>query len=295
MKLVDLCPACGSSRFVRRVALNDRNLDKYFRFSKRKYDGLLDDWITELQPEIVFCSDCGHHWYLRQPSAEQLSLMYSTGRPLQPGTISREPTAKMIDEMRTLARLSDKMPARLLDFGSGFGRWARAAACSGFCVYAYEPSEERGAEISNEFVLVHDLALLDGIKFDFIILEQVLEHVSTPLMLLEKIKTYCCQNTILRVTVPNISRSYEGSKIWEDWPYDGNRVHSMPPFEHLHGFTPYSLEKLIQRAGFKALPLHLLWRHSPIRTCGHLFNRLYPSLGQTQSLIRPSSFQVTPS
>lgn len=286
MRLVNLCPTCGGARHKRRAGIDEGNRDRFYRFSKLKYGGLLDDWMNELQPEIVACDDCGHHWYLRQPSPEQLSLMYASGRPLLPGTVSREPTSSMIAEMRRLANLSGKTAPRLLDFGSGFGRWARAAARTGLRVYAYEPSEARGAESVDEFTLVHDLAEMPKIQFDLINLEQVLEHVPAPLETLEQLKAYISPETILRVRVPNILRPPEGADIWKAWPYDGKRVHIMAPFEHLHGFVPLSLIALLNRSGFKPLPLNALWRQYPVLATRNLINRFYPPAGQTMLLAK---------
>ncbi|MFN4310057.1 MAG: class I SAM-dependent methyltransferase [Ferrovibrio sp.] len=253
IRLVDQCPGCGGEHFKRQVAIGDDNRERFHRFSKIKYGGLLDSWVDVLKPEIVACTDCGHHWYLRQPSTEQLSEMYANGRRLLVNEISREPGYEMIAEMRRLVRLVGKRSPRLLDFGSGFGRWARAAARAGFQVHAYEPSTARGAESVDEFTLVHDLAEIDGMKFDAINLEQVLEHVPAPLDTLHQIRAYMEPNSILRIRVPNITRSLEGPEIWRVWPYDGTHVHVMAPFEHLHGFTPESFIALSRRADLRVI------------------------------------------
>ena len=158
-----------------------------------------------------------------------------------------------IDINHKLVRLVGKRSPRLLDFGSGFGRWARAAARAGFQVHAYEPSTARGAESVDEFTLVHDLAEIDGMKFDAINLEQVLEHVPAPLDTLHQIRAYMEPNSILRIRVPNITRSLEGPEIWRVWPYDGTHVHVMAPFEHLHGFTPESFIALSRRADLRVI------------------------------------------
>lgn len=288
MRLVNLCPACGSGCHKRRAGIDEGNRDRFYRFSKLKYGGLLDDWMNELQPEIVACDDCGHHWYLRQPSPEQLSLMYASGRPLLPGTVSREPTSSMIAEMRRLANLSGKTAPRLLDFGSGFGRWARAAARTGFRVHAYEPSEARGAESVDEFTLVHDLAEMAGMQFDVINVEQVLEHVPAPIETLKLIRPFFPADAILRVSVPNILRAPEGRQLWADWPYSGERVHIMAPFEHLHGFTPQSLGMTLERAGYGPVELWRLMGRYPGNVMRRIAGSFLPRLGQTLALARAS-------
>jgi len=284
VRLVSCCPTCGSERYARLVAINDGNRDRYRRFSDVKYGGHLDDWIATLEPEIVVCGHCRHHWYLRQPSPVQLSLMYANGRRLLPGAVSREPTMEMLVEMRRFAKLAGKNQPRLLDFGSGFGRWARAAAKAGFRVHAYEPSEARGSESVEEFTLVHDLSEIAGMRFDAINLEQVLEHVPDPEETLRTITAFCTPNTVLRIRVPNILRPPEGSRVWADWPYDGKRVHAMAPFEHLHGFTRLSLVNLIKRAGYELLPLNKFWRSYPNFAIRNLVGNVYTKVAQTMVL-----------
>jgi 2-polyprenyl-3-methyl-5-hydroxy-6-metoxy-1,4-benzoquinol methylase len=288
VRLVNRCPACEGERYVRRVAIDDKSRERYRSFSEIKYGGLLNGWMAELQPEIVVCSDCGHHWYLRQPSPEQLSLMYGNGRRLLPGAVSREPTQEMLADMRRLAKLIGKEQPRLLDFGSGFGRWARAAARAGFRVHAYEPSETRGAESVEEFTLAHDLSEIAGNSFDAINLEQVLEHVPDPVEILQNIKAFCTANTVLRIRVPNILRPPEGAKVWVDWPYDGKRVHAMAPFEHLHGFTPNSLRCVLERSGFRFLAAHTLLGNYPATAIRQLIGRWVPQVAQTLALVNPA-------
>jgi SAM-dependent methyltransferase len=289
VRLVNRCPACESDRYVRRVAIDESSRERYLSFSEIKYGGLLNGWMDELQPEIVFCSDCGHHWYLRQPLPEQLSLMYAKGRRLLSGAVSREPTQEMLVEMRRLTNLIGIERPRLLDFGSGFGRWARAAAQAGFRVHAYEPSETRGAESVEEFTLVHDLSEIAGLRFDAINLEQVLEHVPDPEETLRTITAFCTPDTVLRIRVPNILRPPEGSRVWADWPYDGKRVHAMAPFEHLHGFTPPSLVNLINRSGYELISLNELWRNYPNLSIRNLIGNFYTKAAPTMALAKLTS------
>ncbi|NJM33048.1 MAG: class I SAM-dependent methyltransferase [Limnobacter sp.] len=286
MKSVNLCPACGKNEFKKKAVINKHNQKSFYSFSKLKYDGLLDSWLDDIQPEIVDCKACGHHWYIRQPSPDQLANMYNKGMHLLPGLISREPTREMLAHMQKLAELSGRDKPQLLDFGSGFGRWAKAAARVGFNVYAYEPSQVRSTKMETEFTLVNDIAQISGMKFDVINLEQVLEHVPTPLETLEHIKCYFSAHSVLRVRVPNILRPPEGKRLWHEWPYNGKRVHIMAPFEHLHGFTPGSLQKLASRAGFETITGLRLLRHYPfewLRTC---IKPLIPQWGSTFVLLR---------
>jgi 2-polyprenyl-3-methyl-5-hydroxy-6-metoxy-1,4-benzoquinol methylase len=285
---VPFCPACGGQVFTTRVKLNHHTYEKFILFSKLKYAGLLDSWLTDLAPEIVECDYCCHHWYRRQPSAHQLSQMYACGIPLQSTVVARKPTSAMLAEMTRLYRASGSNTPTLLDFGSGYGRWARAASRVGFRVFAFEPSEERGSERASEFTLVHQLSAIEGEIFDVVNLEQVLEHVPDPLTVLKTIKEYCHSNAIIRIRVPNIDKPPEGPDLWEKWPYSGvpaHQVHSMAPFEHLHGFTPKSLRTLALRAGFRVGTKWRIARSYPLAWMRQMFGAFRPEWGSTFLLL----------
>jgi hypothetical protein len=218
--------------------------------------------------------------------------MYAAARPMAscrslPG---REPTERMRAEMRRLRRLcSGEGPPRLLDYGSGQGRWAKAGLEAGFTVTAYEPSVARSGQEAVPFEVVHNLAQLDGREFEMIQLEQVLEHVPEPLDVLSGIRRYCIPSTVVRLTVPNLQRAPEGDAIWERWPFDGRRLHTLAPYEHLHAFTARSLRELLARSGFESLPVHRLARSWPKIAASSLLSKLQVNTGSTSVLARVAS------
>ena len=289
MREITACPACGSSGWVQVAALDDDRLVRFLSFSELKYGGLLESWLSSIPPVVLRCPACSHCWYRYQPEPEQLGYMYSKGRTLlnvvQP---SREATPYMQKEMRRLWKLAgdDNIPKTFLDFGSGIGRWARAAVLEGFCVTAYEPSLERGLESGIPFQLVHSIDELSSRKFDVIQLEQVLEHVPDPLETLKQLRELCKPHTVIRISVPNLLRDKDGIKLWKTWPFDGSSPHFLAPFEHLHGFTPSSLAKLIKRSGFEPLPLKKIWPHYPVFLIRNLVGKVYSKAGQTMVLAK---------
>lgn len=287
MRTITQCPACEGKEHQTVVTIDPNRKKSYLQFSELKYDGLLDMWLEEINPEIAACSACGHYWYVRQPSDEQLSQMYCRGKKLIKGKISREPTADMLQEMHRLNQLTVGK-ARLLDYGSGFGRWARAAARNRFHVIAYEPSQERGKEEIDEFTLIHNLESIKGEKFEAINLEQVLEHVASPADTLKTLIEFMTPDSIIRIRVPNLKRPPEGKQVWNDWPYNGKRVHIMAPYEHLHGFTPLSLNRLVDRVGLRALGWHEMLSTHPKLVMRNVLAHLHPGLGQTMVLAKLS-------
>jgi SAM-dependent methyltransferase len=283
------CPACDADAAKVVAELDHDKNERFIAFSNKKYSGLLAGWLREIKLVVMRCEQCGHCWYREQPSDHQLSQMYAAGIPLDSTvSISRDPSDRMLFEMRRLKSLVNLRAPSYLDYGSGFGRWARAAVQVGFRVHAFEPSAKRGAEPDTPFALVHELDALGKMKFDVIQMEQVLEHVPDPAALLRDVRVFCHANTVLRVTVPNILRCEEGANVWNDWPFDGKRPHVMAPFEHLHGFTPRSLNELIKRSGYTTLPFFKLLSHYPLLSIRNVINRIYPAAGQTMVLMKPN-------
>ncbi len=288
MRVVQECPACATAHPSTVAQLDDRRRQAFLDFDQIKYGGLLSTWLEKIPVEVSGCSKCGHAWYRNQPEPDQLSLMYASGRPLtaNAGSLS-EPSVAMKHEMRKVRRLIDAAldEPLLLDYGSGRGRWARAAVAEGFRVVAYEPSTERGREENPPFHLVHSERELQGMKFDVIHLEQVLEHVPDPYETLNSLGAHCHAHTLIRIAVPNILRDPSGTLIWKTWPFDGKSPHVLAPFEHLHGFTPASLNRLCLRAGYRPISPHRIVRTHPLNLLRQWMGSVWPKLGTTAQYI----------
>lgn len=289
MRDVQRCPACDAHANISVVRGDRTRRERYLAYSQLKYGGVMDSWLDAIDLEIVRCRACHHHWYTQQPEPEQLMAMYGSSRPFfGDAAISREPTDEMRRHVRALRRLlpGNVRPA-FLDYGSGYGRWARAACTEGFEVFAYEPSVTRGQEHGVAFTVVHRVEDLAGRRFALVNLEQVLEHVPDPLQVLTEVRALCEPTAVVRITVPNLLRCQEGARIWDEWPFNGRSIHTMAPFEHLHGFTPTSLERVVRRAGFQLLSPFRTIRTHPSLPIRRVAGRIWPRLGHTSLLGTP--------
>lgn len=284
---LDACPACALGRGAIVAELDAPRRERFLAFSALKFGGLLDDWLASVPPVVMHCPACDHHWYRHQPTADQLSRMYASGRRLGDGPPpSMEPTADMRQQMRRLRHLCGNRPGlRLLDFGAGSGRWSRAACDAGFEVTAFEPSANRADASHSRYELVHELAQLSGRVFDVIQLEQVLEHVPNPSDTLTLLRHHCHDGTTLRITVPNLWREAQAGPLWSKWPWDGKSVHVLAPFEHLHGFSSRSLDALLQRCGYRPAPPMAAWRHYPANEVRRRLGTAWPAVSSTLRVV----------
>lgn len=288
---LDACPACTAARAVVVAELDAPRRERFLAFSALKFGGLLDDWLASVPPVVMHCPACDHHWYRHQPTPDQLSRMYASGRRLGDGPPpSLEPTAAMRQQMQRLHRLCGGRPGlRLLDFGAGSGRWSRAACDAGFEVTAFEPSANRSDASHSRYELVHELGQLSGRVFDVIQLEQVLEHVPCPSDTLTLLRRHCHAGTVLRITVPNAWREAQAGPLWDRWPWDGRSVHVLAPFEHLHGFSSQSLDALLQRCGYRPAPARGAWRHYPANEVRRRLGATWPALSSTLRVVMPGN------
>lgn len=253
-----ICPICNSNKIETKCELNEDNFDNFLEFSRVKYNSFLEKIVNQgLHPKIYGCNDCMYCWYNEIPTDKQLMEMYKKANSL--GLSSHLKNKKLKEKSNILLLkgilkiCNKKNKINLLDYGSGHGEFSELASNHYINVTAFEPSISRNSLKSTKNInYVNDLGILkDKIKFDLIILDNVLEHLPNPESKLLELKKYCTKDTLIYINVPNLLRAHEGKNIWKNWPYrKKSMVHTMAPFEHLSGFTPKSLEILLHKCKF---------------------------------------------
>jgi hypothetical protein len=285
-----VCPICNSNKNNIVALLDEIKFKRLIDFSTRKYNGYLQELVEDILPVVRFCLDCGHYWYQNLPNMQQLNHLYQVSQPLSRSFPDRKPTNYMIREMKKLLDMvkskGQKKEVTLLDFGSGFGRWSRAAADVGFVVTSFEPSKNRSLQKDLPYRLVANYRQFQSQKFDSILLEQVLEHVPDPLKILGQLKNNCHKDTLIKIAVPNIYRNKDGKDVWKTWPYNGEAPHILAPYEHLQGFCPKSMDMMIQKAGFKNLSLYQELRYTKFNFLRRLLGKIIPQISSTVRYIK---------
>ena len=289
--IFEYCPACGvlDSEVIFRPSAQSRQ--RFINLSRIKYQGFMDGWEEKFSLEIHKCNRCGHIWQHTQPDQEALFGMYDASRPLRPVIKPREPSSYMLRQMRALFQTVSYVgttKSTLLDFGSGAGLWSRAATAAGFTVTAYEPSAKRSVEASGSsiFRVINHLDDIQNEHFDALIMEQVLEHTQEPIEILKALRAYCHSHTILRISVPNTALLTTKKDVWNDFPFNGKKIHIMSPFEHLQGFSPMSFTTVLEKSGLVRLSLRQLIATHPFYVLRKIIGRFIPYFQQTLAISR---------
>jgi 2-polyprenyl-3-methyl-5-hydroxy-6-metoxy-1,4-benzoquinol methylase len=161
---------------------------------------------------------------------------------------------------------------RALDIGCGDGEFLAALQRGGWECHGTELTEVTARRASAVVGLrirtgaVTTEAYAPGL-FDVVSLWHVLEHLADPDRTLRDCATWLASGGLLLLAVPNLDS-------WQARVFRGAWFHLDPPF-HLHHFTPHSLGRALESAGFEILEArHLSWQYNPYGAVQSLLNAL---------------------
>jgi len=157
----------------------------------------------------------------------------------------------LLDHVRFLQRCARKnAPGEktLLDIGCGGGTFLSLARKRGFSCYGMDVSESAAAAARRQYgltVLHGGIGRVDwdGLRFDFITMFHVLEHLSNPEGSLEYVASLLKPGGSLIIQVPNVE-SIQARAF-------GSRWYGLDVPRHLINFTPKALQTLLDRCGFR--------------------------------------------
>src|SRR5688500_3407473 len=157
---------------------------------------------------------------------------------------------------------------KTLDYGMGFGLWARVALALGTASHGFALSSARvayarvpgargkGVKIASQA----DLDRGDG-GFDYVNSEMVLEHLANPGDEARRLAANLRPGGLLKITVPSgvevLDRIRRGT--WNAGKYSRDSLTAVQPLEHLNAFTRKTMDELGRLAGLK--PVRIPYRH----------------------------------
>jgi SAM-dependent methyltransferase len=254
------CPACRSAAFRRLAAARfdspqlqqalSRNAAEALRASTSSY--VLDRCAT---CDLVYQRFVGDDRLLAELYGVWLSTPWH--RELADreasGVFSAPRLSRDAHELMCISSWFDRPPEslRTLDYGMGWGLWARVSRHLGFESYGFDLAEGRMKAAADAGIrVVHEGALEPGF-FDFINTDQVFEHVPDPLGLARRLHAALRPGGVLKICVPNGEPVVRRASRAEDSLQEAWSLNPVAPLEHVNCFTRKSLRLMGEEAGLQ--------------------------------------------
>ncbi len=243
------CPLCGGSR----VSFWKRGNFDY------RQAGADDFKITDsdygLFPDLLKCEECGLRFAREMPSPSQLLSLYSG---VVDPDYEEEAEGRGQNFLRIIKFLKRIKPGgKLLDVGAATGIFMDLARQAGWEVYGVEPSRWASRRAQERGLKVWEGDFLDypgEDKFQIITMLDIIEHMATPGLALQKARELLDEGGILVITTPDIeslAARIMGKKWW----------HLRPA--HVNFFSRRTLLKASEKFRFRPVKLrHYMWNFS---------------------------------
>ena len=215
--------------------------------------------FTHQAHRIVKCNDCNLMGFSPQPSNEILMKIYEnnyfplskTDEGLKHIHELKHKTAKRyLQDLEKILKIMGTATRgnKLLEIGVGLGDFLKVASDRGYDVTAIEYS--RSAVASVKKYLGQNIKIsqgeIDDLSeeeiFDFVVFNDVLEHVRDPNLFLKKVHSSLLKNGLILCSIPSLnswSASWQGSE-WVEFK-----------LEHLFYFDEENARRLLYKSGFK--------------------------------------------
>ncbi|HLN28559.1 MAG TPA: class I SAM-dependent methyltransferase [Gemmataceae bacterium] len=211
---------------------------------------------------VVQCQECGLCFTNPRPNLHSFAQFYPASyRPHQPHEV-RTPRGRSIRQRkwsRDVQRvLSWRAEGRLLDFGCGGGSFLARLHRMDWQVTGIDVSTAAVQRVRDELGLQAFVGTLPHPElrpesFDVVTMWHSLEHVHAPLEVLQEAHRLLVPGGRLVVAVPNIDSL--------PFRWFGPAWYGLDLPRHLTHFAPWTLHLMLERAGFRVGPVHMV-RHS---------------------------------
>lgn len=226
---------------------------------------------------LLSCGGCGHKSLDTQFLAEEIRKLYTEYYPRSHYSLdSYKPYSELpsfkswIDGARSFAFRWVPSNVRVLDIGCGFGETLGYHKARGCDVYGVE-ADENIRRVAEKFGFKVDIGLFDPARyesgfFDFVTMDQVIEHVTDPLQTLRDIATVLKPGGYAIFGTPNANG-------WGALLFGARWVSWHVPY-HLQFFSRKSMELAAEQTGYELVKvrtvtsseyLHLQWNHMAFR------------------------------
>jgi SAM-dependent methyltransferase len=224
----------------------------------------LHDSIADKAYEIRYCAHSELYFQTWVMSADELGGWYSppADRSFFMSEIAKQKLhwfAHQTEEILVLRQLCPAQVPVVLDFGCNWGKWASMALAHGCEVYGVDVNRDASKFCASRGIRMISFEDLPGFQFDFINVDQVMEHLSEPLMVARHLSACVKPGGFIKFSTPNnpeLPRQLRVARQKEDDSVlDPRTLDSLLPLEHVNLFNDGSLKLLAKQAGL--LPYRL--------------------------------------
>lgn len=235
------CNACGTDDFIKLSSVGEWDIGKCARC------------------ELIYVNPAP--FFEPTPEFSQVSKEFQytayMHQKITPAILAHE-RSQLLGHLREIARLTghNLQSPRYLEVGCGSGASVRAATDLGWSATGIDIDPElirAGQEqlhVDLRCTPLLESGFADG-EFHFIRMRDVIEHLPNPYDCLVMIRRLLTPEGVALFVTPNEDGLPTRARILFGRPR--GEVATVPPPHHIHGFTPRTLNRLLERAGFKVL------------------------------------------
>jgi SAM-dependent methyltransferase len=264
-----VCPICASAKLYTLFSAPYTNANvRSFIASHYRNQGIVNyDLLKDVQYTVHECASCALIFQRMIPTSAMLDIVYNQfidQAKLKQLELSKLSTDNFREVGRRLGDLFGRIgkeprDIRMLDFGFGYGRYARVALAMGAQVFATEISPEKIAFARSIGVIVLPENDLLNHRFDVVHTEQVFEHLTDPLDTFDILSQCVARDGVFKIAVPKQGRIRQllhknGLIDWSPFEFDYKRsmvdYSTIVPLEHINSFGRKSIEYLAKRGNF---------------------------------------------
>ena len=250
------CKICKKKgKNIYQIFFNDK---KIFKFFHKEYSLKIAKFLKlKLKNKkfiLLKCKDCEFIWQKNAPNKSFINKIYDQIIDRKKSfnkamfKLSKKEIQKNKYEISFIKCFLKKNELNVLDFGSGWGEWLKSLEYLNVKRYGFEISEIRKKYLKNIGVTVLDNKNLLKFKnyFDYIRLEQVLEHVDDLNFTMKNLSKVIKKGGVLFIGVPNgNSEINDNNIIIQKGP--------IQPLEHLNCFNNKSLRLIAKKYQFRSI------------------------------------------
>ena len=261
MRYRQRCPSCleAQATLLLEEPFDSPAMQHYFA---DHYEGRASiDCLAGQTYQLLRCSRCALAYQRAVPSDWLLGQLYDRWIPLsERERLRRAYTLNSYrywaEQVEFLILFLNKPPhaVKVLDFGLGWGEWARMAQAYGCEVTGAELSKERIENAQHFGIPIIGGDELSNHRFDFINTEQVFEHLTEPREILQLLAACLSDRGLIKLSVPNARKTLRrvaGGALFGK--LSARAIMPIAPLEHLNCFDHDTLVALAAQCGLRVV------------------------------------------